>query len=171
VGGRRRRGGDDHAGAGASAGEAGQPHCHRRTHDLAAQWRPHAAGVHRDDRRLVLAQCLERHALVAHVAQAGVESIDQLGPIDVAVDDGTRVGNPAACPIAELHSRAVGDADDVSQLQRRLIDENSHAPHCRSHPTAPARARRNLVDISLRTACMGLSYCAASADTRPRPLP
>ncbi len=63
--------------AGAAARRAADARQHRRAHVLGVERRSDAAGVAGDHLALVALQHLERHALVAHVAEPGVEPVDQ----------------------------------------------------------------------------------------------
>ena len=66
------------------AADAGE---HRGAHVLGVERRADAARVRLDHLALVALQDVERHAVVAHVAEAGVEPVDQPIAGDGAVDD------------------------------------------------------------------------------------
>ena len=81
-----------------------------------------AARVEDHDRRLVCTQRLDRHAHVAHVAQAGVQPVHELRPVDESIDDGARRSDPLTGRRAELNARPAGDLDELVRLKRRVVD-------------------------------------------------
>ena len=80
--------------AGASAGQAAQSRSHRGADDARWQWRTHAAGMRRHDPILVARQRFARHALVAHVTQAGIEAVDEIRSIYRSIDHGLAGADP-----------------------------------------------------------------------------
>ena len=109
--------GDRRRGTRPAAGDAGKPDCHGRTDDLGLQRLSDATRVNANGHGLRLFEDLERDALVAHVSEAGVQTIDERLAADQAVHDGAGFADPFGGRWTERDMRAVCDRDDVRDRQ------------------------------------------------------
>ena len=104
--------------------EPGQAGRHRRADHLGRQRIADGPGVADDDRLLVGAQHLERDTLVAHVAEAGVETVDE----GLALNETSTTAREAAIRSArvrgELDPRAAAIAAIASERHGSAVDRD-----------------------------------------------
>ena len=129
---------------GAAARGAADAREHRGAHVLALERRADAARVRIDHLALIALQDVERHAVVAHVPEAGVEPVDQPLAVDGAVDDGAARENRLLDLGRELHLRELaGDAHDVRRRDPGGSDDDRighDAPACETSSIPSSRS-------------------------------
>ena len=116
--------GDRRADPGAAAREAVDPDGDRRPHDIRRERPADRADVAPDDDLLVQAERPAVDTNVAHVAETGVQPVDQVGAIDGLVHDRPRIGDPRPCRRPQLQVGAPCDRAQVGEREGAVIDRD-----------------------------------------------
>ena len=124
-----------------SAADAGE---HRGAHVLGVERGPDAARMGVDHLPLVALQHVELDAVVAHVAEAGVEAVDQALAGDEAVDDRAAREDPRLDLGRELDRRELArDAHDVRRRDPAGTDDDGVAHEAPAWATSSMPSRRS----------------------------
>src|SRR5438445_89517 len=129
--------------AGASAGQAAQSRSHRGADDARWQWRTHAAGMRRHDPILVARQRFARHALVAHVTQAGIEAVDEIRSIYRSIDHGLAGADPVQGCGRQFDACSGNHLEELFEAER-LLGNGDQVRACEGHDAGLSRYAASL---------------------------